>query len=298
MADGRILVAGATGQLGGAVARQLLEAGVPIRALARDPKKLAPLADLGAEIAAVDLLDARKLKEACQDIRQIVSTVNNNMRTGAQGPGRVDVTAHQNLAAAARNGRVTRLAYVSFRGVEAGDPVDIFRFKWYIEDAIRRSGVPYVFIRPTFFMDVWISHIYADHVRKKGSALIFGDGTAVENYIAVEDVARYVVRILEHEEIVNETVTVGGPSNLSINDVATLLEKHFGATGRRKHVPVAMLKLLPMVVRLFDEVSARRMMLGHYAATRSTPFTDWKASAERFGVSPKTVETFIEALER
>ena len=293
MASGRVLVAGATGQLGGAIARQLLAAGVPIRALARNPEKLAPLAAQGAEIAAVDLLDLAKLTEACQGIDQIVSTVNNNMGSGPTSPGRIDLTAHQNLCAAGRNARIRRLMYVSFRGVRPDDSVDIFRLKWYIEDAVRRSGVPYIFLRPTAFMDVWIDQIIGDHVRKKGAALVFGDGTGVANYIAVEDVATFAVRILAREEIVNEAIEIGGPSNISLNDLAALVERRLSATGRRRHVPVLAMKLLPPVIRPFNEVAARLMTLGLYAATRSQPFPNWRETAERFGVTPRTVEAYI-----
>ena len=43
-----------------------------------------------------------------------------------------------------------RILYVSAHGIDQDSPVDIFRIKWLIEDAIRRSGVPYVI--PVFAM--------------------------------------------------------------------------------------------------------------------------------------------------
>jgi uncharacterized protein YbjT (DUF2867 family) len=295
MSDGRVLVAGATGQLGSAVARQLLEAGVPIRALARNREKLQPLADAGAEVAAVDLMDNRALADACKGITQIVSTANNNRGSGATSPGKIDLTAHQNLAAATRNARVKRLMYVSYRFVSQDEAVDIFRVKWYIEDAIKRSGVPYAFVRPSLFMDVWFDHVMADRVRKKGGAVIFGDGSAVQNWIAVDDVARYVVAIVKDESVVNEAVEVGGPSNMSLNDVATLIERHHGASGRRQHIPVWSLKLLPPVVRFVNEIQARLMTLGYHVTT-SRPLPDWKKNAERFGVAPRTVEEYVQRM--
>jgi hypothetical protein len=56
------------------------------------------------------------------------------------------------------------------------------------------------------------------------------------------------------------------------------------------------MRLLPPVVRPFNEVAARLMTLGLYSATRAAPFPDWKASADRFGVAPRTVETYIEQM--
>src|SRR5436190_21146635 len=154
MPESRVLVAGATGQLGSVIVKKLLAAKIPVRALARNKEKLAPLGAAGAEIAAVDMRDVPKLTEACRGIGQIVATANNNMGSGALSPTRIDLPAYQNLCAAVRNTGVRRLLYMSFRGVSQDTTVDIFRVKWYIEDAIRRSGVKHIMLRPTAFMDI------------------------------------------------------------------------------------------------------------------------------------------------
>jgi nucleoside-diphosphate-sugar epimerase len=154
-----------------------------------------------------------------------------------------------------------------------------------------------VILRPTAFMDVWVDQLIADPIRKKGVATIFGPGTAQANYIAVDDVAEFVVRILAREEVVNEVIDIGGPSTMSMNDLTTLVEKHLGRGGRRRHIPVMMMTALPPVVRLFDEVTARMMTLGYYA-TRDRPFAGWKKSADRFGVQPRTVEEYISRVSR
>ncbi len=298
MPDSRVLVAGATGQLGGAIARKLLAAGVPIRALARSREKLATLAAAGAEVVAADLLDLPKVTEACRGISQIVSTVNNNMGKGATSPMKIDVSAHQNLCAAARNTGVKRIVYGSYRGVTSGETVDIFRVKWYIEDLIRRSGVPHVMLRPSAFMDVWIDVIIAPDIRKKGVATVFGDGSSVMNFISVDDVAEYALKIVQREDVKNENVEVGGPSDKSLNDVVALVERRLGSSGKRRHIPVALMSLLPPLIRPFNEVAARMISLGHYAATHQSSFPGWKANADRFGVRPVTLEDYVARLPK
>ena len=297
MPESRVLVAGATGQLGSLIVRRLAAGGVPVRALARDPKKLEALKAPGIEVAPVDLMNLAALTEACRGVGQIVSTANNNMGSGATSPTKIDLTAHQNLCAAARNTAVRRLLYVSAHGIDQFSPVDIFRIKWYIEDAIRRSGVRYVILRPTAFMDVWIDQILADGIRRKGVATIFGPGTASANYIAAQDVAEFVAQIVAREDVVNEVVEIGGPSTLTMRELATLVEKQLGSSGRRRHMPAAAMKLLPSLVRLFDERTARLMSLGYFA-TLDRPFPAWKKSADRFGVTPRTVEDYVQQMTR
>jgi len=297
MSEPRVLVVGATGQLGRVIVQKLAAAGLPVRAVARNREKLAALAGAGVEIAAVDLLDGQALNEICRGIDQIVSTANNNMGVGPLSPKRVDLTGHQNLCAAARNAGVRRLVFVSARGIDQDSPVDVFRVKWYIEDAIRRSGVPYVIVRPTAFMDVWVDQIFAESIRRKGKATIFGDGSAVSNYIAVDDVAEFITRILSRADIVNEIVEIGGPSTISLNDLSTLIEKRLGSSGKRSHVPAVALKLLPALVRPFNERAARMISFGGLAA-ESRPFEKWQVAAERFGVRPRTIERYVEEMRK
>jgi uncharacterized protein YbjT (DUF2867 family) len=277
------------------IVRKLAASGTPVLALARNGTRLADLQP-DAEIAAVDLLDVPRLTEACRGVDQIVATTNNNMGTGVTSPTRVDLAAYQNLCAAARNAGVRRLIYVSYRGVDRDASVDIFRLKWYIEDAIRRSGVPHVMLQPTAFMDIWIDQIIGKGIRENGRATIFGDGTRLSNYIAVDDVADFAVQILARADVVNEAVEVGGPSNVTQADLVSLLERHFHVTATRRHVPVALMRLLPPLVRPFSELQARLMTLGLYSAVSATPFPEWQASADRFGLRPRSVEEYISQL--
>ena len=293
MAGSRILVVGATGQLGRVITRKLSAAGAQVRALARHADALSAL-DGGIETTAVDLLDVPGLTEACRGIDQIIATANNNMGKGPLSPTRVDLAAYQNLCAAARTARVRRLTYVSFRGMRQDAPVDIFRVKWYIEDAIRRSGVPFVMLRPSAFMEVWIDELLGKGIRERGVATIFGRGDNVANYISVDDVAEFAVKIAGIG-ITNEVIEAGGPSDATMNQLTALIERRLKTTVKRRHIPVAAMRLLAPIVRPFNEVAARLMTLGLYAATEPQPFPNWKASADRLGVSPRSVETHIES---
>ena len=153
-------------------------------------------------------------------------------------------------------------------------------------------------LRPTAFMDIWIDQIVAKGIREKGVATIFGDGSAVANYIAVDDVAEFAVKILARPEIVNEAVDVGGPSNLSQNDRGDARRaplQVIAASGGTS--PSAAMRLLAPIVRPFNEVAARMMTLGLYSATEARPFPGWQASADRFGVAPRSVETYVEQMK-
>ena len=288
-----ILVVGATGALGGVVARKLLAAGFAVRALGRNREKLAALRASGAEVVAADLLDGEAVSQACAGASQVFTSANNVMGTGTTSPNRVDLAAHRNLCDAAARHGVMRLVYVSGRAMGGRDsPVDFFRLKHQIEEMVRQSRVPFVLFRPTAFMETWVD-MMCDGIRAKGVAVLFGDGRQVSNFIAIEDAAEFALQVLRREEIVNDVVEVGGPSNVSFAHVAELVERQFGVKVGRRRIPVAVLRAGSLLLRPFNEVVSRQMSLGYFVATRDGSFPEWQRAAERFGVSPMTVDAFV-----
>ncbi len=291
----RILVIGATGQLGGAVARRLLGTGHLVRALGRNPQKLAALEALGAEITAGDLLDANCVMNVCADVDQILTTANNAMGTGAASPNRVDLRAYKNVCRAAREHRISRIVHVSAQDTGgASSPVDFFRVKHQVDELICGSRVPWVLLAPTVFMETWIETLIGDAVRKGKPVMLFGDGTSRANFIAIDDVAEFALRILDDPTITNEVIDVGGPSVCSFAEVTTLIERRLGAPAKRRHMPVPLLRAGSVVLRPFSEIGARLMAMGYFTATSTNAFTNWQPAAQRFGVQPITVEQFIE----
>jgi uncharacterized protein YbjT (DUF2867 family) len=288
----RILVAGATGQVGGIVTRKLLASGIPVRALGRNPDKLAALSAAGAETVAVDLRDRGGVARACNGVGQIFTSVNNVMGRGASSPNRVDLLAHDVLCDAAQSAGVRRLVYLSGRSLDPDNPVDFFRVKHSIEKRIRRSGLTYVLLQPGAFMETWAGML-ADGIRKNGAAVLFGNGRSVTNFIAVEDVAEFSVRILMNEGVRNEAIEFGGPSNISFDDLLTLLEQHMGVRAKRRRIPVPVLWLGGLLLRPFNEVAARLMRMGYFTATSDGRFKDWRIAADRFGIAPQSIETFV-----
>ena len=69
-----------------------------------------------------------------------------------------------------------------------------------------------------------------------------------------------------------------------------------GASGNRNHIRVLAMKFLPRIIRPFNEVTARLMTLGLHSATQASPFPEWKAAADRFGVQPMTVEQYVQQM--
>ncbi len=289
-----VLIVGATGQLGGVVARKLVARGVAVRALVRNPAKSRDLEGLGIGVVQGDLLEPNTLAEACRGIGQLFSTANSFSGTGTNSPTRVDVPGYRHLVVAARAAKVRRLVHTSAFGLTAENPVDYFKVKVQVDEVIRESGVPFVLLKPTAFMEIWVGMV-VDGV-KQGTVRIFGDGTTRANLIAVDDVAEFAVRVLAKPDVVNESIDLGGPTTASQLEIVAQVERALGKVAKRQKMPTPVLRVGAMLIRPFNELMARYMMLGFWSASTDRPLANWQQAADRFGVAPRTLEKFVESL--
>jgi uncharacterized protein YbjT (DUF2867 family) len=146
-----VLVFGATGNLGGATARELLLRGWRVRAVTRSPKgkKALALVELGAELIAADMDDRHSLDAAFDGIKQVFS-VQNWTTSGTDGEARQGKI----VAEAARAAQVEHLVFGSAGTGQAGTNVPHFNSKLEVEAYMRELGLPFTIIRPGPFMEL------------------------------------------------------------------------------------------------------------------------------------------------
>ena len=287
-----ILVAGATGTLGRVITRRLRQEGRHVRALSRDAKKLDELVKLGAEPFVGDMLDRASMLRACDGVTEIVSTANNILGKGAGSPNRVDERMYETLGAAAKAAAVRRWIHISARDITADSLVDFFRVKVRVEGVVKRSGVPWVAIRPSAYMDVWTGVVFGNPDKPGPVATVFGRGDRVCNFIAIDDVTSFVLAVLRDPSVKNEVIDIGGPSQMTLVQFSVPIQRALGVPEKRRHVPAPVLRIARQVVRPFNEVAARFASMGYWMTITDRAFPEWRASATRFGIEPMTVEQF------
>jgi uncharacterized protein YbjT (DUF2867 family) len=293
-----ILVAGATGLLGGAIVRRLRQEGRNVRALSRDAKKLNELEMLGAEPFVGDMVDRASMDRACGGVTEIVSTANNVFGKGPTSPNRIDESMYLTLGAAAKAAGVRRWIHVSARDITADSPVDFFRVKVRVEDIVKNSGVPWVAIRPSAFMDIWTGVLFGNPDKPGPIATVFGRGDRICNFIAIEDVVSFVSAVLRDPSVKNEVIDIGGPSEVTLVQFTKPIQRAMGVPEKRRHLPSPVLSVARYVVRPFSEVAARMTSMGYWMTITERSFPGWRKSATRFGIEPITVEQFAQRFVR
>jgi uncharacterized protein YbjT (DUF2867 family) len=193
---GPVLVTGATGNQGGAVARSLLEGGWTVRALARDPGKPAAqaLAAAGAEVVAGDLDDRASLDAALAGATAAYS-VQNFWETGAER----EVAQGIALADAALAAGVGHFVFSSVGGADRSSGVSHFESKWRIEEHIRAIGLHATVLRPVFLMENFNSPLYRGALGN-GVLPLALPGDRPLQMIACRDVGAFARAALEDPE--------------------------------------------------------------------------------------------------
>lgn len=232
-----ILVAGATGVLGGLICQRLRDRGESVRALVRpsaSPEKVERLRALGAEICHGDLRDAASLDRAARGADVVISTV--SVIVTAKAGDSFDDTDNAGTRAlvdAAKRAGASQFIFISFDHTSF-DEAPIVRAKRDVEQYLHDSGVPYTVLQCSLFMEVWLGpHLGVDAAAR--TAKLFGSGDKPVNYISVRDVAEYAVHCVRNAAVMNRTLLIGGPESVSQRDAVRIIE---GALGTPLQVTV------------------------------------------------------------
>jgi uncharacterized protein YbjT (DUF2867 family) len=116
-------------------------------------------------------------------------------------------------------------------------------------------------VQPSVLVDVWLSEPLGwDHVAGRG--MVFGSGTEPLSWIAIGDVAEYVVRCLDDPRCIDRDLPLGGPELLSPNEVVSLFESLSGRPYRIRRVPRVVLSVMAPLMARIDEKIGSGMSMG------------------------------------
>lgn len=194
----QVLIFGATGNVGGAAARELLKRGWQVRAVTRDPQseKALVLRELGAEVVQADMDDRASLDAAFEGIKRVFS-VQSWVTSGVEG----EIRQGKAVAEAAKAAGVEHLVYGSAGTGEAGTGVPHFECKVVVERYMRHElGLPTTAVRPGPFMELMTDKgFFPPMVAWGAMPRVVGWDTTVP-WTAVADIGAAIANIFENPD--------------------------------------------------------------------------------------------------
>ncbi|PZE77762.1 NmrA family NAD(P)-binding protein [Curtobacterium sp. MCBD17_019] len=210
-----IAVTGATGHVGGAVARALAAAGRPFRAVVRDPARAPRLA--GAEVAVAAFADADAARAALAGVDVLL------MVSAAEAEDRLE--QHRTFVRAAAEAGVRHVVYTSFVGAAPDATFTLGRDHHATEEAIRASGMTWTFLRDSFYLD-FVEELVGEDGVIRGPA---GDGAMAA--VARADVARVATTVLlDPDRHAGATYALTGPEAVTLAEAAAIVSEVRGRT--------------------------------------------------------------------
>ncbi|MFE3855034.1 SDR family oxidoreductase [Streptomyces griseorubiginosus] len=210
-----IAVTGATGRLGGRVARRLAARGVPQKLLVRSPERAPQLP--GAVVVRGGYADREAVREALTGIHTVL------MVSASESGDRL--AQHQAFVDAAVEAGVRHLVYVSFYGAAPDATFTLARDHFHTEQHIRAAGLAYTFLRDNFYAE-FVPDLVGEDGVIRGPA---GQGRAA--FVAQDDIADAAAAVLSGpQDHVGATYDLTGPESLTLDEAAAILSEQLGRT--------------------------------------------------------------------
>lgn len=308
MINGKVLVVGATGQLGSEIVMQACQAGDRVRALVRRGSRYSHLEGVGAELAFGDLRDRASLIQACQGVSVVVATASIVFPQGTYSFEEDEHKGYKNLLSACSQASISRFVFISNLAEYTPEHlscVPTLHYKREVERMIEASGIPFTIIRSAPFMDdyfalmgseiplrgeeaatlkrrFWFSRISLSlsmrAIERWGVGFCPGSRNARHQFIAVADVGRAVLEAIGDEQMANQTLELGGPTAVSWKEVGDLYASLLGRSVRVVPIPAVALWWCSKLLRPVSLAAANQIAILWLLASSQRTARPWPGS--------------------
>jgi NAD(P)H dehydrogenase (quinone) len=226
-------ITGITGKVGGALARNLLSAHQPVRAVVRDIDRGRLWATQGCEIALADMEEAASLTAAFSDAQGVFILPPSEFDPAPGFPeARAVIAAVKAALESARPGKVVCLSTIGAQSTQS----NLLTQRTLMEQAVGELTMPITFLRPAWFMEnaAW------DVASARDTGVMTSFLQPLDKpvpMVATADVGRVASELLQQTWTGKRVVELEGPSRVTPQDIADSFGRILGHAVRLEAVP-------------------------------------------------------------
>jgi uncharacterized protein YbjT (DUF2867 family) len=239
-----ILVTGGTGFVGSNLVRRLRKADLAVRAVVRNPGKAQALKDIGVDVVEGDISDKASLEKSAEGCERVVHLVGIIQETPDADFRNVHVEGTRNVLEAARKAGARHFFYQSALGTRPGAKSEYHKTKWEAEELVRACGIPFTILRPSLIYgpgDQFTIRL-KEMIRLSPVLPIIGSGKSKVQPIYIEDVVSCIVKAVTSDSFYNEMYEIGGPEQLTFEEVTAAIARAMGVKRPAVHMPLFLVK--------------------------------------------------------
>lgn len=294
-----ILVTGGTGFIGQNLIRRLSLEGHKVRTLIR-PAAYSPQLPHGVPVEAAisSMNDPRGLRAALVGVDVVYHLAGVHWDEPAPNLRFTEVEGTRQLLEAAQDAGVGRLVYLSQIGADQLSAYPLLRAKGLAEDLIRHNPIPFTILRSGLVYgagDHFTTTIAKLLALAPGVLPIPSDGATLVQPLWVEDLVSCLIWSLDLEELLNETLEIGGPEFLSLREVIESVASVAGLHRALLSTRPSYLRILVSTLRYFlPRLPISNYWVDYFAVNR---IAELDALTKAFGLLPARMLRHLDHLE-
>jgi NADH dehydrogenase len=234
-----ILVTGGTGFVGSHIVKRLALEKIKSRCLVRKGSNVKRLEELGIELAYGDLTDKESLKKALEGVETVVHLIGIIVERKGVTFEIIHTQGTRALVDACKDAGVKRFIYVSALGARENARSRYHITKWEAEQAIIKSGMEYVILRPSIMIGEGgeFINMLSGIIQNAPVIPVIGAKSRLQP-IYVENTADCVLRSLADPKIANRIFEIGGPEQMTYRELYLTLADVLGIKKPIVEIPV------------------------------------------------------------
>lgn len=246
----KVLLFGATGNLGREIAKELSIQNYDVVCVVRDLTKASPLKELSVLLKVADVTNKVSLKGICEGYDIVVSTLGKSVSLNDKSKTtfeEIDLDANTSILEEAKKSGVKKFVYISALHSENYLHLDYFRVHHEFSERVKASGINYSIIKPPAIMCAFLDVI---EMAKQGKLMNIGKGDKVTNPIYEGDLAKVAVDSIKQNNVVIEA---GGKKSYSRKQLNEIIQNEVKPGKKLISIPLSVIQMGLPIMKLFNK---------------------------------------------
>lgn len=245
----KVILFGATGNLGKEIARELTLQHYDVTIVARNKSKAEQLSHLTSNIIIADVTKKETLTDICRGQEIVISALGKSVSPGDKTKAsfrEVDLLGNVNILEQAVKSNVAKFVYVSAFHAEKYPYLNYFKVHHEFSEALKHSGINYSIIKPPAIFSAFIEMI---EMAKKGYLVNMGKGDKKTNPIYEGDLAKVCVDSIHMD---NAIIEAGGKAVYTRAQLSAIIQHEVNPRKKVRTMPLAVMKAMLPIIKVVD----------------------------------------------
>lgn len=246
----KVILFGATGNLGKEIAKELIRQGFDTTLVVRNEIKAKSLSALTSKVLIADPCNKATLENILDNQEIVISALGKSVSPNDKSKPTfrdVDFVGNLNILNEATKIGIKKFVYISAFHSEKYQHLEYFKVHHDFSELLKKSGIDYSIIKPPAIFSAFIDMI---EMAKKGQLVNIGKGDKITNPIYEGDLAKVTVDAITQP---NSTIEAGGKTIYTRLQLNEIVQNQVDSRKKIRTIPTAVFKFTLPLIKLFSK---------------------------------------------